>query len=234
MAPRKGETSARGGILTRPPAGSVYKTKSDLARGHIQELILSRTVRAGDRLTTREVAEALGISETPIREAIRLLAAEGWLTLSAHQGVVVASINTGQIAEIYAIRGALGALAIERGAAFYTAEQLATLDRNLAASAEAVASADVPRYALLNREFHATLSDTPQTQWTVRLLDNLWAQTAAAGRGFEAVPERIQASLAEHRAIRDAIGAGDHARAARLVIEHETVAGEALVAALRR
>ncbi len=235
MAPRRVDPPAlpatSGGSFGTSAVG-LYRTKSDLARGHIEELILSGTVRAGDRLTTRQVAEALGISETPIREAIRLLAAEGWLTLSPHHGVVIASINAGQITEVYAIRGALGALAIERGAAAYTAAQLAALDRNLAASAAAVAAADIPAYVRLNREFHAVLSDTPHTQWTLRLLDNIWAQTAAAGRGFEAVPDRLKASLAEHRAIRAAIAAGDHVGAADLLREHERIAGAALVAAL--
>ena len=211
----------------------VHKTKSDLARGHVQELILSGTLRPGTRLTTRQLSEALGMSETPIREAIRLLAAEGWLTLSPHQGVVVASIDTGQIAEIYAIRGALEALAVRRGAALYSVAQLEALDRNLHEADSAVQQRDVTAYARLNREFHALLSDTPNTQWTLRLLDNLWAQTAAAGRGFEAVPERIVASLGEHRAIRAAIAGGDPELAATLLIEHERTAGAALAAALR-
>jgi DNA-binding GntR family transcriptional regulator len=209
-----------------------HQTKSDRARSHIQELILSGTARAGDRLTTREVAEALGISETPIREAIRLLAAEGWLTLSPHHGVVIASINASQITEVYAIRGALGALAIERGAASYTQTQLAALDTNLATSGHAVATADIQAYVRLNREFHALLSDTPHTQWTLRLLDNIWAQTAAAGRGFEAVPDRLKTSLAEHRAIRAAIAEHNYPKAAQLLAEHERIAGAALIAAL--
>jgi len=207
-------------------------TKSDLAREHIQELILSGTVRAGQRITTRAVSEAIGVSETPIREAIRLLAAEGWLALSAHHGVVVASVNAEQLAEVYAIRGVLGALAIERGAAEYTARQLDALDRNLAEAEVAVTGGDVAQYARLNREFHQMLSDTPKTQWILRLLDNLWAQTAAARRGFEVVPARIGASFAEHRAIRKALGQQDFARAAALLAEHEKIAGEALIAGL--
>ena len=211
----------------------IHKTKSDLARSHVQELILSGTLRPGSRLTTRQLSEALGMSETPVREAIRLLAAEGWVTLSPHQGVVVASVDTGQIAEIYAIRGALEALAVRRGAALYSAAQRDALDRNLAEAQAAVAARDVAAYARLNRAFHALLSDTPHTQWTLRLLDNLWAQTAAAGRGFEAVPARMAASLDEHRAIRAAIAAGDTERAAELLVAHERTAGAALAAALR-
>lgn len=221
MAPRRAEP------LTAP-----YRTKSDVAREHIQALILSGSVRAGARITTREVSEALGMSETPIREAIRQLSAEGWLTLSAHVGVVVASVNVEELAEVYAIRGALGALAIELGGASYTPDQLAAIDRNLAEAAVAVEQGKVPEYARLNRAFHLLLSDTPHTQWTLKLLGNLWAQTAAASHGFEVVPSRIRASLAEHRAIRAAIAARDYVAAATLMLEHERVAGAALISGL--
>ena len=228
MAQRKAEATG-----SAPPRAG-FLTKSDLAREHIQELILSGTVRAGQRITTREISEAIGVSETPIREAIRLLAAEGWLVLSAHHGVVVASVNAEQLAEVYAIRGALGALAIERGGAGYSPRQLDALDRNLAESEVAVTGADVARYVRLNREFHQLLSDTPKTQWILRLLDNLWAQTAAVGRGFEVVPGRIRTSLAEHREIRAAIGRKNYTQAASLMADHERIAGEALIDGLAR
>jgi DNA-binding GntR family transcriptional regulator len=211
---------------------AVHRTKSDLARQHIQEMILSGSVRAGDRITSREVSEALNMSETPIREAIRSLSSEGWLEFNAHVGVIVASIRSEQLEEVYALRGALEAVGIQLGGSLYTREMLARLDQNLEEAQAAVEAADIPLYARLNREFHILLCDTPNTQWTLRLLTNLWAQTSAMHRGFEAVPPRIRASLTEHHAIRRAIARGDFARAAALVAEHERLAGAALIAAL--
>jgi DNA-binding GntR family transcriptional regulator len=210
----------------------IYRTKSDIARQHIQELIVSGRLRAGDRFAAREISEALGMSETPIREAIRSLAAEGWLELSAHLGAVVASIKREELAEVYALRAALEALALELGAPGFDAARLAAIDDNLVQSAEAAAAADPARYAHLNRNFHILLADTPATQWTLKLLNNVWAQSAAMHRGFEAVPARMQSSLTEHRAIRAALGAGDIPRAAALLAEHERVAGAALIAGL--
>jgi DNA-binding GntR family transcriptional regulator len=229
MAPPKGN-----GAAGTAPGALEYRTKSEIARQHIQERILSGSARAGDHITTREVSEALGMSETPVREAIRSLAAEGWLELRAHSGSVVASIKSGQLAEIYAIRGALGAAAIELGGGLLTAARLGDLERNMKAAADAVAAGDVSAYARLNREFHTLLSDTPSTQWTLKLLAALWAQTAAAGRGFELIPERMRRSLDEHRAIVGAIRAGELRRAAALLIEHERLAGAELIAALGR
>ena len=224
MAPPK--ASARGRVE------HIHLTKSGLARQHIQELILSGAAREGQHITAREVCEAVGVSETPVREAIRGLAAEGWLELNAHHGVVVATIRAEHIAEIHALRGALAALAVELGAASYTAETFAALDRNMAESERAVAAQDTGAYARLNREFHLLMCDTPHTPWTMRLTSSLTAQTSAQRRGFEVIPARLRTSLAEHRAILAALRQGDTSRAATLLVDHERRAGAALIAAL--
>lgn len=222
--------SAFGGNRAEP--SSQHRTKSDLAKTHIQELILSGAVRPGGHITTRVVSEALGMSETPVREAMRSLAAEGWLELHPHLGSIATSRPTAQLTEIYAIRGALGALAIEIGGPTYTMKHLAAIEANLRQSEKVVASRQTGRYIQLNRSFHMLLSDTQLTQWTLRLLTTLWDQTAAMGRGFKLVPARLQQSLEEHKAIYAAIVEGNHRRAAGLLIQHEQSAGAALIAAL--
>ena len=209
-----------------------HRTKSDVAKLHVQEMILAGKLNAGDHVTARAVSEALGMSETPVREAIRSLAAEGWLELQPHLGGVVSSLQSGQLTEIYAIRGALGALGIELGGHLYTDRQLAALDRNLRQSAAVVARGDVARYIALNREFHMLLADTPETQWTLRLLTSLWGQTSVMGRGFRLVPDRLERSLHEHQAILKSVHARDYEQAAALLVEHERLAGAELVAAL--
>jgi DNA-binding GntR family transcriptional regulator len=220
--------SARAALPVQP-----FQTKADVARQHIMEMVVSGTVRAGDRLTTREVAEAVGMSDTPIREAMRILAAEGWLEFHPHMGVVVASVRREQLQEVYGVRGALEGLAIELGGPHYTAEMLDALDDTLQAAEKAVDTHDIPQYVHLNRQFHHLLTDTPATQWTLKVLGTLWTQTAAMHRGFEAVPSmRIRESLDEHWAIRNAIRAGDYLKAAALVVEHERTAGASLIASL--
>ena len=222
----------RASAPAREKVEHIHLTKSGLARQHIQELILSGAVREGQHITAREVCEAVGVSETPVREAIRGLAAEGWLELNAHHGVVVATLRAEHIAEIHALRGALAALAVELGAAGYTAETFAALERNIAESERAVAGQDPAAYARLNREFHLLMCDTPHTPWTMRLTSSLTAQTSAQRRGFEAIPGRLAASLAEHRAILAALRQGNTRRAATLLVDHERRAGAALIAAL--
>lgn len=210
--------------MSQPP---IYLSKTDLARRHIEGLILSRAVKPGDRITTREVSEALGISETPIREAIRSLAAEGWLDVQTHVGAVVASAGSEQLREIYALRGLIGSLAIELGGASYDAKRLSEIDANIEASAAAVEAHDIPRYTQLNHEFHIMLYDTPHSQWCLRMLVNLSALTSVH-HGFAVTPRRMAESLTEHKAIRDAIRAGQIDRAASLIKQHEQAGYDAL------
>ena len=210
--------------MAQPP---VYLSKADIARRHIEGLILSRAVKPGDRITTREVSEALGISETPIREAIRSLAAEGWLDVQTHIGAVVASAGRDQLREIYLLRGMIGALAIELGGGAYSPGRLADIEANLAASQEAVAAADPHRYMQLNHDFHTMLYDTPHSQWCMRMLTNLSALTTVQ-RGFTIKPARMAESLQEHLEIIAAIRGGKVAQAANLIREHEQAAYEAL------
>lgn len=210
-------------------APAAFLTKSEMARQHIQGLILSGRAHVGDRIVARDVSEQLGFSETPVREAIRGMAAEGWLELSPHSGGVVASIRPDEIREVYAMRGALAAVALEVGGPRLTPARLALVDRNLKQAHSAVKKGDPRRYALLNQEFHTLIADTPATRRVFRLLVNLWGQTAAAQRGFELVPDQMAVSLAEHEAIRARIGAGDFAAAAALLVRHETRAGQALL-----
>lgn len=209
-----------------------YLSKSGLAREHIQQMILSGDMREGQQVTAREISEILDISETPVREAISSLAAEGWLDFKTHHRAVVAKISVEQIGEINALRGMLSALAVRRGGKAYGSTTVAALERNIAASALAAADGDSHRYAQLNREFHMLICDTPYTQWTLRLLSSLSSQTAILRRGFAAVPSHMKVSLKEHRAILATIRARDFQLAAELLIAHEQKASDVLVAAL--
>jgi DNA-binding GntR family transcriptional regulator len=213
-------------------ANRQHRTKANLAKAHIQELIVSGAVAAGGHITTRAVSEALSMSETPVREAMRSLAAEGWLDLHPHLGSVVAGVQTAELTEVYALRGRLGGLAIELGGPSYSHQRLAEMAANIRRSEKAVAEGQITQYIQLNRAFHILLSDTEETGWTLRLLTILWGQTAAMGGGFRRVPARLAQSLTEHKAIVAAIVAGDFRHAAALLIEHERLAASVLIAAL--
>ncbi|KJS08548.1 MAG: transcriptional regulator [Hoeflea sp. BRH_c9] len=208
---------------------NTFMTKAELARHHIQSMILSGAVGPGDRITTREVSTALGISETPIREAIRGLASEGWLDIQNHIGAVVQGLRTEQIKEISALRGLVCGLAIELGALNFDDKRLGMIDRNIEAYADALERKDYQLVAEKNYEFHELLCDSPQSPWCRRLIENMHGQMSAQRHGIPPQHHRLGEALEEHKRIRDMLRAGDFAGAANMVKTHEKNTGDFLI-----
>lgn len=206
-----------------------YMTKAEHARRHIQSMVLSGTVGPGDRITTREVSDALGISETPIREAIRSLASEGWLEVQNHVGAVVQGLHAEQIREISALRGLICGLAVELGAANFDEARLSKLDENIATSAEALDRDDFTLFGSKNYEFHLLLCDNPESPWCRRLLENMHGLMSAQRHGIPPQPGRLREALREHMGIRDRLRDGDFPAAAALVNQHEKNTGDFLI-----
>jgi len=210
-----------------------YMTKTEHARQHIRSMILDGAVGPGDRITTREVSVVLGISETPIREAIRGLASEGWLEVQNHIGAVVQGLRAEQIREISALRGLICGLAVELGAAHFDEGRLAKIDENIALSAEALEKDDFALFGAKNYEFHQLLCDNPESPWCKRLLENMHGLMSAQRHGIPPQPARLREALKEHVAIRDKLRAGDFSAAAALVNEHERNTGDFLIRMIR-
>jgi DNA-binding GntR family transcriptional regulator len=208
---------------------SPFRTKADLAAEHIKHLIMSGEAPTGTKITTRVVAEAVGISETPVREAIKQLCSEEWLVERPHVGAVVAELTVENVRELYSVRAALTALSLELGGLPLAGERLAEVDEVLAACEIAVREEDVAAFARLNRRFHSLLCDTEHSKLTHRMLQSLWARTETAQRGFRLVPWRLPRSHAEHVAIRNALVEGDISLASRLQHAHEMAAMKALI-----
>ncbi|OCW56954.1 GntR family transcriptional regulator [Hoeflea olei] len=213
---------------------TTYMTKAELARRHIQAMILNGTVGPGDRITTREVSTALGISETPIREAIRGLASEGWLEVQNHIGAVVQGLKAEQIREISALRGLVCGLAIELGAANFDTARLDEIDRSIADYAAALERKDYDAVARTNYEFHELLCDNPQSPGCHRLIENMHGQMSAQRHGIPPQHGRLSDALEEHKRIRDMLRAGDFRGAAEMVKQHEKNTGDFLIEMIGR
>ena len=211
-----------------------FKTKSEIAVQYIQEQILSGKLPAGTQITTKSVAEAIGMSETPVREAIKSLAAEGWLRHTPHQGTIVATPNSAQISEIFQLRGLLNALAVQRGQSSFNEQRLALIDENIEQSKLAVRENDFETYSALNRQFHELLCNTSEAEWTYRLFSILQGQSAVFRHGFKAIPDGLKKSLDAHLAIRKALRSGDIEQAASLANLDEVSAGQRLIDNLKK
>ncbi|HVQ95662.1 MAG TPA: GntR family transcriptional regulator [Mycobacteriales bacterium] len=199
-----------------PSRGSMPDAVADALR----EAILDGALAPGAWLREAEVARELKVSRTPVRDAFRILAAEGLVNINANQGAVVSPMTSDDVLELYAVRESLEGLAARlaaRRAPRTCLEAFAGLIPKMKEAGEKLASRELSR---LNFEFHAVVRDAAGNRYLERSL----RQVQNAARRFPDptldLPGRIEESIAEHVALADAISQGDVARAEKLAVEH--------------
>lgn len=191
------------------------------AYGMILEAIDTGVYRPGSRLVESELAERLGVSRTPIREALQRLETQSLLTRDG-RSLIVASLDHAQMAELYVVRQELEGLAARLAAKHAASEEVAVLremveaDRALLGDPEALARA--------NRRFHHQIHLASHNRYLVQQLDLVYRSMALMARTSLAAAGRGDDALAEHGAIVDAIADRDGDRAAEALKSHLSTA----------
>lgn len=184
------------------------------------------------------IAEELGVSQMPVREALKELAAEGLVEHIPYRGMRVVAFATQDVADLYTHRGVLEGMAAGAAATEMSEqelEELAQIQQEIEDHMEVEQLAD---YRRLNRQFHQMIYRASGRNYIVRTLDQLWtafptmlwsnfAQTV--GRTF---PERDRNDNAEHERILAALQARDTAEAEEAMRAHILSTAEQLVAVL--
>ncbi len=150
-----------------------YLSKTDLVAALIRELVITGELGPGEQLRQRDLALRFGVSQTPVREAMRRLESEGLLVCDTHRGFTVVTPGDGRVEEDFQIRAALESLGAALAARKIDADGLARL-RGLNEQMRALADDD-PRYAELNREFHFTVYSCARSPLLLSLMRLLWA-----------------------------------------------------------
>lgn len=189
-------------------------------RDAIKEAILSGEFGPGETLVEAEVGALLGVSKTPVREALRILAGSGLVTMSTYKGASVRVMDAESAYAVYDLRALLEPeavrRAVERGADFADARQV------LAAVETGADAADRAKASLTNRLFHRALYAGCGNPLLVDVLDGLRDQAAlitVTGWGFSPT---WQGEAAEHRAILVAAESGNARQAEHLLRRHIT------------
>lgn len=210
-------------------AGEAGLSRAQRVYERLKEDIRTGVLRRGERIREEQVARALGVSRTPVREALARLEARGLIEITVG-GLVVATISRTQTLELYAMREVLEGSAARFAAQHAAASEIAMLRKLSDSFADAFG--DAPRLAALNRSFHATILDAAHNRYLVRMLEELSDSLALLpGTTFE-LPERGPLAVKEHEAIVEAITARDPdaaEKAARLHIENAQEARLALM-----
>ncbi len=184
----------------------------------LREAVLSGTIPPWTWLREQELAQALAVSRTPVRDALRRLSDDGLTLRVVNRGTVVAPMSVEDILAVYSVRESLEGLAartvaLRRPPGLVAA--LTAVQRQMREAAD-----DVAACASLNRDFHRLLREGSENPYLDRFLTQVEQAVRRFGRSTFEQPGRIEQTLKEHGAILAAIAAGDAEAAERHAVEH--------------
>jgi DNA-binding GntR family transcriptional regulator len=199
-----------------------FSSKADVAYAQIRDQILSGVLPAGSKLSQYELAAAMGISITPLREAIRRLSGEGLIVLDTHRNARVATMDFDEARQLHETRRALDPAAIELAA---TRRTDADIDRMRTALADLL---PVTRHwgepaLAAHRNLHRAIYYASHNAVMIRLLDDLWDKSDRYRRvGLDLPPgaEPRTRDFEEHGQLVELVIAGDAAAAGELMRSH--------------
>lgn len=201
----------------QPARASRPTTSEEFVYHALRTDILTGRIKAGSRVVQSEVAEQLGVSVTPVREAMRRLHTEGLVELAPHRGATVGRLELAKVREIYDLRMLLEPRLVERSLPVFDAERGRELEK---LCDEMDVENSVSRFAELNQTFHDSLV-TPDESWLSRIVRMLRvASSPYVALSLHAVPALMKASNAEHRRMLRAFIEQDLDAARELTLHH--------------
>ena len=188
----------------------------------LRQRIFSRDLAPGSWIDELRIAQSYGISRTPLREALKVLAAEGLVTMKVRRGAYVTEVSEQDLIEVYHLLALLESDAAGTVAANASAEQLGELQdlhRQLEAAAQP-GQVDRTRFLGINESFHMRLLAIANNRWSLQMVADL-RKVMKLNRHNSLLKEgRIEESLAEHRAVMSALEQRDCAGAVSCMREH--------------
>ena len=209
-------------IRTPHPTIALLQSSSltSVVAKEIERQILQGELAPGTKLIEASLAEMLGVSRGPVREAFRRLEETGLVRQEKNRGVFVRSIPLDEAMEIYDLRAMMDEAVGCRLAEHITAEQLRQARAMVEAMEKAVKAGDADAYHLLNLEFHDTLVDFSGNRKLAAIYRRLINELSLFRRMNLADARLLPISASEHRAIVKAIASGNPAAAGRAMRQH--------------
>jgi DNA-binding GntR family transcriptional regulator len=198
----------------------------------LRRLIVGGELRPGQRVNQEDLAERIGLSVGPVREALRALEQEGQVTYFPRRGYFVTELRIDDLREIYGLRQMLEERAAREALPTLDDDALERLRRAAADCVNAAQNGDVAAELAANRRFHFAMLESPAHPHTMRVIRTLWDSTEAYRALYYNSPDERRHSIDAHDAILETIAARD---ADRLIVElnaHRARALEVLAALL--
>ncbi|WP_182083974.1 GntR family transcriptional regulator [Aureimonas sp. ME7] len=206
-----------------------YRTLNDLAYERIREGLMAASFHPGQVLVIRTLAEAYGISTTPVREALQRLVAERLLQLLPNRSIAVPALEADKYAEIARIRSELEGLAAELAASRIGKAALRRLGKLLAGMDDSLRRGDHDSYRRENQAFHFAIYAEAGSPRLFQLIQDLWSQTGPYMKELFGAPAYEAHANEAHRAIVEALERGDGRSARAGIVADLATAGRLLV-----
>jgi len=186
----------------------------------LRQMILEGQLEPGEKINEKRLTEQFGVSRTPLREALKVLAAEGLLSLIPHRGAVITRQSDAELDEVFrvlaALEGLAGELAAEQ-AQDSTLQEILRLTQDLRRSFE---QSDRPTYFRINQAIHKAILAAAGNETLIRSHELLAFRVQRARYQANLTPDRWRAAVEEHEAIAEALLARDAERCSKLMRDH--------------
>ncbi len=202
--------------------GSTHRTLREAVVDEIRGMITRGDIKPGDRLVEDRLAEQLGVSRNPVREALQALAAEGFVEILPRRGAVVAQITPEQAEDLFDVRTALEPLAARLAARRADADGVDRLREVLEKARKATDLGELDLLAACNTEFHSLVVDLSGNDYLGLLVSPMARRVQWVFR--TTAPTRAPHSWTEHEELMRAIASGDEEYAEAVARSHVAAA----------
>ncbi len=206
-----------------------YKTKVDLIYEVLMKKIAQGDYQDGERLVISQISRENNVSDIPVREAVRRLESEGYVSVIANQGAVVRCFSKERISEIFQIKAVLEGYAARLSVDFLTPKDIEDLRRRNDKLRQALQENNMKEYSKRNVEFHLRLYQNMPQRELYNMIQDLWKKYRITTTVFSLAPTRMEESIEEHDEILRLITQKSYDQVERLMRAHKMRAGFALL-----
>lgn len=208
---------------------TVFRSKVDIVYNTLLESITTGEYNPGDRIVISKIARESSVSEIPVREAIRRLESEGYVTINANQGAVVSGLDLDKIIQIFQIKGVLEGFAARLSIDYIKPETILKLKDINKKILRAVEQNEDDSYSELNKTFHLTIYKCVPQYELYRMIEDLWKKWGLTGRVFKIASNRAGESFKEHEIIIEMLTQKRYDEVEMFTREHKLKAGQQYV-----
>ncbi|MCG8561842.1 MAG: GntR family transcriptional regulator [Hyphomicrobiales bacterium] len=203
-----------------PDTPIVRRTLHDELLERLRQMIIHGDLEPGDKVPEKDLCDRFGVSRTPLREALKVLASEGLVTLTPNRGAMVSEVTLADLEEAFPVMGALEALSGEMACAHITDAEIAEIRSLHQAMVEHHERGDLSAYFRLNQQIHEALLDAARNQTLATAYRGLAGRIRRARYIANISADRWAEAVAEHEQILEALEARDGAALARILKRH--------------